>query len=350
MFCAFMALTSFAQSDKNYSGGSKFGDNWSVNLQGGVITGFNDFFGQTSPIIVVGADKYVTPWLGLGVDLRTAIAAPANPNPHTAFDAVNVSGIFKVNVINLFNFNGKRRLFEPVIYTGLGWGHTTCSDFNDIALWESSHNTGRNYMTYRAGVEFNFNLGKTRSWAIVVNPSVVWGDICNGKLDQRRGNFELTAGVVYHFKTSNGTHSYTKASVYNPEYVTGLEKSNARLKEQLRRKNAVENRPKPEPKVERVVEKVYVQNSNYILFSHNSAELTDESKAILDGLDTSIPVKIEGYASPEGTEAYNLKLSQTRADNVAEYLKSRGINVVESIGCGVSGNSSNRLAIVSVVK
>lgn len=36
---------------------------------------------------------------------------------------------------------------------------------------------------------------------IVVNPSVVLGDIDNGKFIKSHGNLELTAGVVYRFKT-----------------------------------------------------------------------------------------------------------------------------------------------------
>ena len=119
-----------AQEQSNYAGSSKFTDNVSVTLQGGVLTTFNDFYtGHTAmaPIAVLGVDKYINPWFGVGVEGRTLIGTGNGMyNAHTAFDAVNVSGYAKFNILNMFNYNGERKFFEPVVYTGLGWGHQTC--------------------------------------------------------------------------------------------------------------------------------------------------------------------------------------------------------------------------------
>ena len=163
-----------AQTQNDYAGSSKFTDNVSVTLQGGVLTSFDNFYsGHTAmaPIVLIGADKYVTPWLGFGVEGRTLIGTGhGSYNTYTAFDYVNVSGLAKVNLANAFKFDGTRKFFEPVVYTGIGWGHQTAS-------YGYNHN---NWMTYRAGAEFNFNLGEDRAWGIVVNPSVVWNGIYNG--------------------------------------------------------------------------------------------------------------------------------------------------------------------------
>ena len=59
-------------------------------------------------------------------------------------------------------------------------------------------------------------------------------------------------------------------------------------------------------------------------------------------------VKVVAYASPEGTESYNKKLSQRRANAVADYLRAKGVTVTEVYGAGVNGNTSNRIAIVTV--
>ena len=207
-----------AQTQNDYAGSSKFTDNVSVTLQGGVLTSFDNFYsGHTAmaPIILIGADKYVTPWLGFGVEGRTLVGTGhGSYNTYTAFDYVNVSGLAKVNLANAFKFDGTRKFFEPVVYTGLGWGHQTAS-------YGDNHN---NWMTYRAGAEFNFNLGKDRAWGIVVNPSVVWNDLDNGMLVKKNGSFEVTAGIVYRFKNSNGKRSFAKAHLYDAAEVAALNK------------------------------------------------------------------------------------------------------------------------------
>lgn len=324
--------TMSAQSQSNYAGSSKFTDNWSVTVQGGVLTTFNDFFaGHTAvaPIAVVGADKYFTPWFGVGVDGRTLIGTGHGKfNTHTAFDAVNVNGYLKFNIVNMFKFDGTRHFFEPVVYTGLGWGHQTCSDASP-----------RNYMTYRAGVELNFNLGKSRAWAVVVNPAVVWGDLDNGKLNRHHGNLELTAGVVYHFKTSNGTHAFTKAHLYDAEEV-------ARLNAEI---NDLKNRPATV--VEKIVENTVpnTQTKYVVPFSYDNSELSDAAKQVLDAVPTDKPVVIDAYASkePKSNLTYNVKLTEKRAATVKNYLTNRGVTVdsTDAHGCD---DTYGRVAIVTV--
>jgi len=67
-------------------------------------------------------------------------------------------------------------------------------------------------------------------------------------------------------------------------------------------------------------------------FKYDSAELTDSAKAILNKVSVDLgayPVKknieVRGHASSEGTNEYNLRLSQRRSQSVADYLKSKGV-------------------------
>jgi OOP family OmpA-OmpF porin len=67
-------------------------------------------------------------------------------------------------------------------------------------------------------------------------------------------------------------------------------------------------------------------------FKYDSAELTDSAKAILDKTAVDLgayPVKknieVRGHASSEGTNEYNLRLSQRRSQSVADYLKRKGV-------------------------
>ena len=324
------ATSMFAQEQTNYTGSSKFTDNVSVTVQGGVLTSFDNFYsGHTAmaPIALVGVDKYVNPWFGVGVEARTLIGTGnGSYNTKTVFDWVNLSGYAKFNVLNMFNYNGERRTFEPVVYTGLGWGHSTAC-------------LHTNQATYRAGVELNLNLGKEKAWGIVLNPSVVWGGMIEHKLNKHDGSFEVTAGVVYHFKTSNGTRTFAKPRLYSQSEIDAL---NARIKELDSRPVAVKEVINTNSTASiNVVEKTYI-----VTFAKSKADLTNAAKANLDKITGT--VVIEASASPEGTTKFNQKLSEDRANAVKSYLESRGVKVIKATGLGVVGNESNRIAIVTV--
>ena len=331
----FMFATSmFAQEQTNYTGSSKFTDNVSVTVQGGVLTSFDNFYsGHTAmaPIALVGVDKYVNTWFGVGVEARTLIGTGnGSYNTKTTFDWVNLSGYAKFNVLNMFNYNGERRTFEPVVYTGLGWGHSTAC-------------LHTNQATYRAGVELNLNLGKEKAWGIVLNPSVVWGGMTDYKLNKHNGSFEVTAGIVYHFKTSNGTRTFAKPRLYSQSEIDAL---NARIKELDSRQVAVKEVIKNVPATNSTASVNVVEKTYIVTFAKSKADLTNAAKANLDKITGT--VVIEASASPEGTTKFNQKLSEDRANAVKSYLESRGVKVTKATGLGVVGNESNRIAIVTV--
>jgi len=67
-------------------------------------------------------------------------------------------------------------------------------------------------------------------------------------------------------------------------------------------------------------------------FAFNSAKLTPEGEAILDQAAAtmekhpSIRVRIEGNTDSVGSDAYNMRLGQRRADSAESYLVSRGVS------------------------
>ncbi len=77
-------------------------------------------------------------------------------------------------------------------------------------------------------------------------------------------------------------------------------------------------------------------------FAFDSAELTPESERILDQATqelqeaASVTVRVEGHTDSTGPEAYNLQLSERRAQAVVDYLISKGIDPsrVEPEGMG----------------
>lgn len=337
-----MAISVIAQDTNNYVGSSKFTDNWSITLQAGVVTPFDHFFkdGSTTPIVVLGADKYINSWFGVGGDVRASIGTGDKYNTHTAFDMVNLNAYVKFNILNAIKFDGTRRLFEPVVYTGLGWGHMNCGEYKNVEF----ASTARNYLTYRAGAELNFNLGKDKAWAVVVNPSVVWG---NGRIIKSKGNFEVTAGIVYRFKSSN------KKRVQSVNPVPVLVAQVASLQAQV---EDLKNKPAEVVEVIKEVtpattNAVLVRDTWTVMFSHNSAELTDKSKETLNKIGENSVVTVNGYASrePKSNDNYNLILSTQRANAVKTYLEGRGVKVTEVVGHGCD-DEFGRVVIVSSVK
>lgn len=149
-----------------------------------------------------------------------------------------------------------------------------------------------------------------------------------------------------------------------PKAVAAVEKPVEKPKpepkavETERPKPAVET-PKPEPKP--VVAKVAKQPGGEIYFAINQAKLSGTGTAQLAKTvkwlsdNASINVTIEGYADPSGNPAYNMTLSEKRAEAVKEQLVSAGIDAsrLEVVGYGdtkikygASDGRNRRVAIV----
>jgi OOP family OmpA-OmpF porin len=76
-----------------------------------------------------------------------------------------------------------------------------------------------------------------------------------------------------------------------------------------------------------------------IQFDFNSSVLKTESYPTLDKLSSVLrenggKVTVKGYASSEGTAAYNMKLSKDRANSVKTYLVNSGVNASQVTGKG----------------
>lgn len=98
----------------------------------------------------------------------------------------------------------------------------------------------------------------------------------------------------------------------------------------------------PGAKVERVGEGIVVEFGESVLFATNQSTLTTASYNSLDKLVTILNkypdtnVEIDGHTDSKGTDEYNQKLSEQRAQAVANYLVSRNISRsrITTIGYG----------------
>jgi outer membrane protein OmpA-like peptidoglycan-associated protein len=77
---------------------------------------------------------------------------------------------------------------------------------------------------------------------------------------------------------------------------------------------------------------INVQLTNDILFDYNSATLRSASRTTLDSLAQNFRqypdnrIFVEGYTDSTGTDAYNQRLSEQRAANVADFLIDEGVS------------------------
>lgn len=348
-----MAFSAIVVNAQTAVQSSKVLDNVYVGVEGGVATPltFDNVFPlngtatlrvgkQFTP--VWGAEVEGTAWFGS----NSAYGFFPSPN---RFDGVShnvVRGTYvgvngTANLTNLFwGYKGTPRLFEVSTVLGTGWVHTFVPNVSDKY---------HNYLGVKTGLDLAFNLGKAKAHTVSLRPAVLWnvsqpGNSANGLAFNKLGaQLYLGVGYTYHFKTSNGTHHFKTYDIGTYEATI------ARLNDELAKKPT-------EVVVEKVVTKdapvtnaqtVVVDNTERVIyFAQNSDVLTSDATATLDNVTGT--VKVSAYASPEGTEAYNKALSQRRANVVAEYLRGRGVTVTEAVGYGVVGNTSNRVAVVTV--
>lgn len=252
--------------------------------------------------------------------------------------AINTGVNTTINLTNLVLGYNPNKVFELQTVTGLGWMHIYNKDgvstYYDGGLVENDDDE----LTAKAGLRFNWNLGKTKAWSLNVEPAVLW-NLTNGSGDRVRFNknyaqLALSVGVAYKFKTSNGTHNF---KVWN---VGKMNDEINSLREQLAKK--------PKEVVREVIknELVSSQTKWVVFFDKNSYELSNDAKIILDGIAKGSNVDVVGHASSEGTVEYNQSLSERRANAVADYLSSRGVNVNKTTGEGETGTPKNRVVII----
>jgi outer membrane protein OmpA-like peptidoglycan-associated protein len=89
-------------------------------------------------------------------------------------------------------------------------------------------------------------------------------------------------------------------------------------------------------KVNKAAGKIQFQTGKSVLLA-SSYKVLDQVTDILKA-DPSLKLTIEGHSSKDGSDEFNMKLSQARADEVKKYLLSKGIDAarIDAVGYGSS--------------
>lgn len=344
---------------------SKTFDNIYIGINGGVATKTTDhaWLKDLNPNAGLRIGRYFTPVFGLAVESNVYFSNKPWKSVGTTARALNTSLLGTVNLSNWFGgYKGEPRAFEVSALYGFGWGHVfghsgdyIGSNFKETNQVANAKNDDPNIvksnsLTSKAAIDFAFNLGEKKAWQVYVEPAIIWG--LNGfgyegaEYNINKSFVQLNAGVVYKFKNSNGTHNFTIAQLRDQAEIDALNSTINDLRNELAKKpkevvkEIVKEAPAPQ--------QVKVENLVFVTFAQGKSDLTKDAKKALDGVASGKHVQIVGTASPEGSKEINDKLSQARANVVADYLKTKGVVVDEATGKGVQGTTSNRLAVVYV--
>lgn len=405
-----MALSASAQ--KSYVG-NKFFDNWSISLQGGgvtTLTGSNDIQNTskawTSSSILKGArpmfglelTKAIIPSFSLSLQDHAAVNWT---DSQTAVDYNDLALLGKVNLMNFFGgYNGTPRFFEIETYAGVGWRYYfnhNCNYVNnaDVDVYNKVEgsgtgnaadvlDSGRDSFLAKAGVNFLFNLGEKKAWTLELKPAIIWDldgfshQNGNGaRFDKNWASMELSAGLTYHFKSSNDAHHFTIVTPRDQAEVDGLNAQVNDLRGQVADKDAeldaanrqiadlqnqLNDARNRKPIVKEVV-KAQKEIECIVSFRFDKSVIdASQMPNVIRAADylklyKNAKIVIKGYCSPEGTTAYNQALSVRRANSVKNCLVKRfGIAAdrIETSGHGVgkifAQPSWNRVCICTLIE
>ena len=355
---------------------SKTFDNIYVGINGGVATKTtgHKWLSDLDPNAGLRIGRYFTPVFGLAIEGNAYFSNKPWGSTGTVVRATNASLLGTVNLSNWFGgYKGEPRTFEVSALYGLGWMHV----FTNNKAFEAATSENRNRMTSKAALDFAFNFGSAKQFQFYVEPSINfaflgkshshnvavtpagvtypetsygYGYKATAQAGQPAYNInnsfvQLNAGLVYKFANSNGTHNFP---IVTPRDQAEIDALNAQINELRNRKPEVITKEvvKEVPSVK--VKELSVSDLVFVTFAQGKSNLTREAKAALNNVKEGSHVQVVGTASPEGSKEINDRLSQARADVVANYLKSRGVNIDDATGKGVQGVTSNRLAVVYV--
>jgi len=142
-----------------------------------------------------------------------------------------------------------------------------------------------------------------------------------GRLAQTEQNQQRLSGQVEELSAvSNSARGGAKAAQETADAaIAGVNAANERIAKVDTRVNSVDNRIS-------TLDDFDVKNSQMVLFKLGSATLTKEAKEMLDKIaeeaktQKGYVIEIAGFASADGPEDVNRRLSQMRADAVVRYL------------------------------
>jgi len=238
-----------------------------------------------------------------------------------------------------------RQNFRPFVFAGVG------AENDKINIYNRRFQTQRTSPYVNAGVGFQFDFSE--QWGMQADVRRAHSYLRSGNnfgFDRAQTN-RATIGLVYKFDRRAAPMPVSRTApepsfAPTPSVVTTPPVAVAPAPT-----------PPPPPRFERVT------LSATELFAFDRSDLSmpqpklDEVAAALSRSPQMSNITISGYTDRLGSEAYNMKLSQRRADTVKAYLVSRGVaaNRLSAVARGeanpvVQCNDKNRIALIKCLE
>ncbi|MBQ0073351.1 MAG: OmpA family protein [Prevotella sp.] len=385
---ALMAITAMAQEQGFY--GNKFWDNWYVGLNGGLATKTNHqaLMKNLNANAGLRVGKLFSPVIGVGVEGMAFFNNRVDASHESEGTAIRYHqlGLYAtVNLMNAFKgYYGEPRKFEVYFLPAFYWGHT---------YGEYNYGARKNTLVNKLAVDLAYNFGRSMEWQVYLEPSInfliagmrddgVYPGTGEGKklvlYDINNSFLQLSVGVNYKFKTSNGTHNFAiveacdqieidslneevnqlRAKALNDEEkIVSLQKEHDDLEEQLQ---ACEQ--KPAPVVTKAVSKepdlpaVFYPLNKSIITPAQQPNVAVAAEVLKNHPEYNLLIK--GYASPEGPHDNNTSLGIRRAGAVKTMLVNKykiDANRITAEGCGETDElfpvfEFNRVAVMFLQK
>lgn len=375
-----LVLVAMSASAENLYKESKFFDNWYLGVQGGIASPAvgHAFWKDARGAFGLNVGKQLTPIFGLELEYTGVINTECSGNKATWAGIDNGTGGFAidytvltmngtVNLMNLFGgYKGAPRLFEIQALAGTGWGHTFIPGADNDA----------NDVVFKFGANFNFNLGKQKAWTVALKPAILY-DFVNRNLAMtaRAAQIQIFAGCTYHFKNSNGTHSFAFGRAYDQAEVDRLNATINETRGQVADRDqtiAAKNKRiadleaalkacEAKPAVVQTVTNTKDNLECYVYFNQGKSNISPAQQPNVERIATFLKnhagskVVIKGYASPEGSVEVNERIARQRAEAVKTMLINKykiAADRISAEGQGVGNSFSepdwNRVSICTI--
>ena len=324
----------------------KFFDNWSIGADGGINTNLYNWH-KGGGVLGVQLTKAINPVVSfefstqLGLDdiawkgdaNSWAIGSPYNKKHISTINAIAST---KINLMNwIGGYKCEPRLFEVQARGGVGY-----------LRYVADEKQG-NSAVLKVGLDFDFNLGEAKAWTVSLRPAILTDIIGAGLYRDANEEFgkglfstmQLTAGLTYHFKNSNGNHYINCVRPYDQSEIDALMASINALREEYGKSAArirqLEDELAKKTKeviVEKKVTETKVQTKEehslecLVYFGQGKTTVSPAQLPNVERIATFMKnnknskVVIYGYASPEGNAEVNERIANQRAEAVQKLL------------------------------
>ncbi|MDD4820830.1 MAG: OmpA family protein [Flavobacteriales bacterium] len=375
MFISVSAFAQTAEQQQTKRGPyitNGFWDNWFISAGAGAQMYFTEGFNsigkkseRISPAFDLSVGKWITPIYGARIQVAglTAkgftndasnpfIEAPRLGQTHdfkTKMNYLHYHVDFMLNLSAAIGGYKANRVYEIIPYVGFGGISATNEQSNSFA--------------FNAGLFNKFRVSK----AIDINIDIK-GTLLDSKFDYNKSRMfdgigAVTAGITYHFPN----RTFKRASELTKEDLTPFNNRIKGLEDDLAAANAKNKALADELAAEKNKPAQVVEGQAAPLaplatfFPIGQTTLTAKEKVNLDAVAQIIKANpdkkyvVKGYADKQtGSATRNMQLSKQRAQNVADYLVSKGVNKsqldVKGLGSTASPYATASLNRVAVVE